>query len=653
MAQDDNIDMAVSPYQTAEDLDIDFDHMEDQYQAPEDDAMNDYQIGEDQADNVMDEQEPAPLNDDDMLEDDHQDYDHNGEETDIGVSAAVDQETVQELVDDEDILYDEEPEDDPNEPLTENAEKATDTYDFALDQDDTHEIADTTTHQDAEQDQTEQSVSAPREEPNTTNLEHEEEPQADPTDASQSKGEDKAAESANTVAEVNEGPLLDLAAIEDSAVESALRSIRVFWDNAEWTLFSTQQDATDCFFRDTSYAYEPMDKFLEACRHVIPGDDLGQHDELTFIIEELGLSICEDSKYAPALTLAHIIELYLTLHRNGSQANVTVIPCVLQSRTCLQTYYAGLLQKAMDGKQLAEVVADVIDSSSDEGVDLGPDGAVDADDHDDLLDDPTGADDADDAAEVDPEAEQQQDHAETTTKTHNEEQTVEGAAHNEAQADVDEQEELHPGENDLLDVFDEEEGNEPADDETAAGDGHDVTEELVDDSSSAFKAEPAQSETAQMFAATPKPFDTLGQGSQAAATPALYEDPGAPAPVSDFDSYNEGEELLRLRQEEFAAQQSELEPQISFGATNGAKEAEWKIEELEHEHEQFEDEILMPAFNDQVAVEEEQPEDELLDFLAPTTPQKGSAKKRKAVQEEDDFDLSAFDTPGPKRRRPS
>lgn len=673
MAKDDNMDMALSPYQQpVDDLDIDFDHMDDQYQPPHDDAMEDYQPGEDHIDDTMGDQELVGLNDDDMLEDEHQEHDHNGEEVDVGVSAAIDQETAQELVDDEDILYDDEPEEQPNDPSTDNPGHATDTYDFGLDQEhpndpdskeQQHLLSETNNTTDPSQQEPnilEQPATESSSRPQDTNNTEEHSDEHLSTDAAQFQGETDAPEASNqSTKPTNEtAQTLDLAAIEDSAVEEALRSIRVFWDNAEWTLFSTRQDATDCFFQDTAYAYEPMDKFLEACRNVIPGDELGQHDELTFIIDELGLSVCEDSKYAPSLTLAHIIELYLTLHRNGSQETVAIIPCALQSRTCLHTYYKTLLQNAMDGKNLAEVVADTVESS-DEAIDLGHEHVTEADDHDDLHDDQAenGASNNHDEGE----AEQVPDYPAAegvVVETAPAEENVESNTNKAEDQETTKGEDGHVGENDLLGVLDEDEGNEPTDTNNAHEEAHEQGEDLVDDSSLALNTDTVAPENGQDTGATPSAQDLFGQSSQiaatpVAATPALYEDPGAPPPISDFDSYNDGEEMLRLRQEEFAEQQPELEPQISFGATNGAEEAEEVINDLENDENNPEETLDPETFIDEVGVEDE-PEEELdLVSLAPETPQKGSANKRKAFEEEDDFDLSAFDTPDAKRRRPS
>lgn len=663
--------MAVSPFQPVEDLDIDFDHMDDQYQPVQDDAMEDYHAGEETVDDVMAEEELGVLKDDDMLEDEQ---DHNGDEVDVGVSAAIDQETVQELVDDEDILYDDDHEGYPNLTNTANPGETTEPI---LDQEYENPAGST-----AQQIETSQPTNEPEAEKSGESKTTDDQPAADTHHDSEAQdearrtasneqatfnqddnnqGEGKVVESADkpAISQGEDERVLDLAAIEDSAVEQALRSIRVIWDNAEWTLFSTQQDATDCFFQETAYAYEPMDKFLEACRNVIPKDDLGQHDELTFTIEELGLSICEDSKYAPAMTLAHVIELYLSLHRNGSEASVTIIPCALHSRTCLQTYYKSLLEDAMNGRNLSEVAADSVDSA-DEANEDAERHIAEAEEL--LFDDETMPNFSEGLAggegtEAQPELEHKHQPEDHSTETAVGNETLDSTTHESINQGAVSAHEEEVGDNDLLDVLDEDVGNQ----------ADEATQDAVEDEHTAAKSSPAlngDSARGQQVVANFAIQDFVGSQAGAtpvAATPALYEDPGAPAPVDD-DDYNSEEEMLRLRQQEFAAQQPELEPQISFGATNGPyerREGSKPADEPQQSYDPFELPDEKPLDETEVAPEElaiaDQPDEDELDFisLAPETPQKGSDKKRKAVQDDDEFDLSAFDTPEPKRRRPS
>ena len=667
MAKDDTMDMALSPFQPIDDLDIDFDHMEEPQLMLDDDAMEDYQQVEEAGDDLMNEQELEVI-DDDILDDVHEEHQEN-DDLDVGVSAAVDGEAIQQVFDDDDILYDDDHEE---QPLNEQAQETIPSEIGNTDQDQSYpenHTATTNEQQNSEATNTIDTLEAEHGSFADAPLDQPEDATAQPENGQKRPDEDTANlleilenqvnedQAKNGTAEVsetrktdNEPQLLDLAAIEDSAVESALQSIRVFWDNAEWRLFCSQPDAFDCFFRDTNSAYEPMDKFLEACRNVIPADELADHDELTFVIEELGLSICEDSKYAPTLTLARIVELYLTFHRNGSQDPVSIIPCSLQSRTCLQTTYGHLLQDALAGRELKEVVADSIDSA--EGTTENNEELDNGAHQDEIFDQANGThDQEDEQKDKSHDAQQESNIGEKAPAAPAEENSTLTSDQSARALEVAASELSHEVDDDLFDVLDDEEGQEldgPQD--AGQAEGGDFLDDLTLDTDIVNEPEQQDQPTATQ--------DTVDQSSVAGATPRFpatpgfgatprgwddgpgYHDPGAPAPLDD-DLYAEDVELLRQREEEFTAGQPILEPQISFDVTNGAH----NVVDFANETHNVEDFAEETHFDDA--------EDELdLSSLPPDTPQKG-ANKRKAVEEDDEFDLSAFDTPEPKRPRSS
>ncbi len=115
------------------------------------------------------------------------------------------------------------------------------------------------------------------------------------------------------------------------------------------------------FLQDPSLASEPLDKLLAACREILTGT-LDHHDELVLDISSLGLHICEDSKYASQLSLSQIIETYLQLCHNDGSEESPPLYCYLSSRVSLASQYAYLSYSATEGKGFSEVAAEYVDT---------------------------------------------------------------------------------------------------------------------------------------------------------------------------------------------------------------------------------------------------------------------------------------------------
>jgi hypothetical protein len=151
-------------------------------------------------------------------------------------------------------------------------------------------------------------------------------------------------------------------AVEDSAIQSALQAIRIEWTESLYPLFVSEGETLPCFLYDTAIAYEPLDKLLADCRTAIQSE-MGENDELILDVDALGLHISEDSKYASQLTLAQIVEVYLYLNRNETQDDVLPLPCRLTSRVCLETQYNYLMREATQhGRTFSSIVEENVPS---------------------------------------------------------------------------------------------------------------------------------------------------------------------------------------------------------------------------------------------------------------------------------------------------
>ncbi|KAK5054015.1 hypothetical protein LTR84_001977 [Exophiala bonariae] len=115
------------------------------------------------------------------------------------------------------------------------------------------------------------------------------------------------------------------------------------------------------FLSDSNLASQPLDKLLAACREILTGT-LEHDDELVLDIPGLGLHICEDSKYSAQITLASVLEIYLKLCHNDPDDQCQPLYCHLSSRVSLASQYAYLSSAGDEGKTYAEIVADHVDT---------------------------------------------------------------------------------------------------------------------------------------------------------------------------------------------------------------------------------------------------------------------------------------------------
>ncbi|KAK5325837.1 hypothetical protein LTR93_004058 [Exophiala xenobiotica] len=153
--------------------------------------------------------------------------------------------------------------------------------------------------------------------------------------------------------------------VEEPHVNQAqgLHPVTLVYLDEEMSLFPPLiGDASAIYFlQDPSLASEPLDKLLSACREILTGT-LDHHDELVLDISSLGLHICEDSKYASLLSLSQIVETYLQLCHNDGSVESPPLYCYLSSRVSLASQYAYLSYSATEGKGFSEVAADYVDT---------------------------------------------------------------------------------------------------------------------------------------------------------------------------------------------------------------------------------------------------------------------------------------------------
>jgi hypothetical protein len=412
-APEDNMELATSPFQRVEDLDIDFDDFEDQeiHEMPQDIVDDVLQEDEDLVEGMMEDEQIDQ--DNNMLAEDpdvnfdveHQDSDMNQPEQ------AYDQDAGPSLNDQEDadLLFEEDegadmqPSHWGDAQLDASSTVHANEQQLALEPTNKEGVSAEQENADADgaslvdelNDITGEGVSSSADAAQTISDAAETgsglaQDSAVAAQASESgdipEAKDEAQADAIEVSandEVNEAHT-----VEDSAIQAALQAIRVEWTESLYPLFVSEGETLPCFLYDTAVAYEPLDKLLADCRTAIQSE-MGENDELILEVDALGLHVSEDSKYASQLTLAQIVEVYLYLNRNETHDDVLPLPCRLTSRVCLETQYKYLMREATQhGRTFSSIVEENAPSPIEAEDDDASQVQADADDN---LDDSTAA----------------------------------------------------------------------------------------------------------------------------------------------------------------------------------------------------------------------------------------------------------------------
>lgn len=154
--------------------------------------------------------------------------------------------------------------------------------------------------------------------------------------------------------------------VQDNArvLPDDIHPVRVVYQGVEYSLFPpTGDDSTSYFLEDSNLATEPLDVLLKSCREVVgKPEDLEHHDELVLDVPTLGLHICEDSKYAAQIKLSDIVEVYVSLNRNESREQIEPLYCSLSTRVCLSTQFTWLRDQVKEGFAFSHIAAQHVDT---------------------------------------------------------------------------------------------------------------------------------------------------------------------------------------------------------------------------------------------------------------------------------------------------
>ena len=163
----------------------------------------------------------------------------------------------------------------------------------------------------------------------------------------------------------------------DSLVsQEDFHSVRVVYQGVEYSLFPPKgDDSSSYFLPDSGLATQPLDALLASCRRVLgKPEDLDHHDELVLDVPTMGLHICEDSKYASQIKLSDVVEVYLSLNRNEDRDTIEPLYCSLSTRVCLSTQFDWLRDQAKGGSTFSDIAAQHADTpmNEDEDTDSAP-----------------------------------------------------------------------------------------------------------------------------------------------------------------------------------------------------------------------------------------------------------------------------------------
>jgi hypothetical protein len=122
----------------------------------------------------------------------------------------------------------------------------------------------------------------------------------------------------------------------------------------EMSLFHDHQPMY--LLENSALAFETLDKLLAACRNVLDSS-LAHGHELVLDIPGLGLHICEDSVYAPRITLHEILDTYHHLCQNDEGSARQPLYCILSTRVSLSAQVAYLNQSRINGSKYADIAA--------------------------------------------------------------------------------------------------------------------------------------------------------------------------------------------------------------------------------------------------------------------------------------------------------
>ncbi|KAI1608397.1 hypothetical protein EDD36DRAFT_423299 [Exophiala viscosa] len=443
--------------------------------------------------------------------------------------------------------------------------------------------------------------------------------------------------------------------------QASLHPVTLVYLDEEMSLFPPMLGDSSAvyFLQDSSLAFEPLDKVLAACRDILSGT-LDHHDELVLDITSLGLHICEDSKYAAQITLSQILEVYLQLCNNDGNEESPPLCCYLSSRVSLASQYAYLSSACGEGKGFSEIAADYVDTPEPE--DQQPYHEHDAEEGANQRSameelpgngaDPVTANLAGETQDASQPAQNAPDYVnEPEDATGSDGHFAEGAQNADDVFALPEADGEHPAElstaqetNEDAKVPAPDSADQPGDDPDGEGEelevadvGHDTSSQLSGpskvgiDEDETNSSHTVQADHVETEFADPDAVRVETEGEESFNEFQNHAQDSEHEPVPELDSFSD-EELFALEE----------------GSKDDLKDVSIPAEHAD------------PGLPGEQQQSSTQPQSDppSLSLKPPTaasppiTPSKSIHSKRK-VEDDDDFDLLEFDTPEPKRRRPS
>lgn len=390
-----------------------------------------------------------------------------------------------------------------------------------------------------------------------------------------------------------------------------IHPVTVDYSGTMYSLFPCRDEGLvrDVLLEDPALALLPINSLLKEL-HTPVADYLGHEDEIVLDIPSLGLHICEDSKYAVELTLSQVIDTYMMLSQNQALGHIEPLHCQLSHRTCLRTQMQYLVDSARGGKTYAEIVEEHLGSPDKEdhphGEDTFEDFTTAEDDADDADD---NADNSfDDKDQVVPTVLDQETHAISI-----DDDTAEGFAadeHSEA-----EQVDFHV-EQDDAEVPEEEEDPQQLRDLDEHTNVVDLDQEHSADASyQVADHDPNDMPETEDLSVASDPLEDE-EAEDLFADGAFNEEPTSVLETA------KGEEQTTATEEKLRSSDTTQSPHVDD-------------DELDFDLWEKEDQLQAENGN----------------LIAPVTPSKSSASKRKVDEDEDELDLEF--TPQPKKSRSS
>ncbi|RMD40735.1 hypothetical protein DV735_g4388, partial [Chaetothyriales sp. CBS 134920] len=124
--------------------------------------------------------------------------------------------------------------------------------------------------------------------------------------------------------------------------------VTLTYKESQYPLFSDGEAPDDQPFplSDTNLIFEPLEKLLEACKERVFTADQDHLDEVVLIIPVFALKYCQDSKFASKHSLWDILRLYVKLKQNEGAKSIEPLNCSLYIQTCLDTQFRWLIGEA-------------------------------------------------------------------------------------------------------------------------------------------------------------------------------------------------------------------------------------------------------------------------------------------------------------------